>query len=100
MSVLVTGKINGDTGKFRQALTERADEFAAISARAQAAGGISHRFGIGEGFVLIIDEWESAGQFQQFFSDPGLQEFIGSIGADPAPPEITITDAISSPDQY
>jgi quinol monooxygenase YgiN len=100
MSVLVIGKFHGDTVKFRQALTERADEFAAISGQAQAAGGISHRFGIGEDFVLIVDEWESAGEFQQFFSNPELQEFIGSVGAAPAPPEITITEAISSPDQY
>jgi hypothetical protein len=100
MSVLVIGKFGGNTVKFRQALTERADEFAVISDRAKAAGGISHRFGVGEDFVLIVDEWETVDQFQQFFSDPRLQEFIGTVGADPAPPEITITEAISSADQY
>ncbi len=100
MSVLVTGKFHGDTGKFRQALTDRAGEFAKISDMARAAGGIHHRFGIGDGFVVIVDEWETAGHFQQFFADPGLQAFIGSIGADPAPPEITVAEAVASPDQY
>ena len=33
-------------------------------------------------------------------SDPDLQAFIGSVGATPAPPEITIAEAVSSPDQY
>ena len=100
MSVLVTGKFQGDTAAFRQALTDRAGEFAKISDMARAAGGIHHRFGIGDGFVVIIDEWETAGQFQQFFSDPDLQAFIGSIGAAPVPPEITVSEAVDSPDQY
>jgi hypothetical protein len=42
----------------------------------------------------------SAKQFQRFFAQPDLQAFIGSVGADPAPPEITVGGAISSPDQF
>jgi hypothetical protein len=100
MSVLVIGKFQGDTAKFRQALTDRADEFSKISDMARSEGGIHHRFGIGVGFVVLVDEWETVERFQQFFSNPDLQAFIGSIGADPAPPEITITEAVASPDQY
>jgi quinol monooxygenase YgiN len=100
MSVLVIGKFQGDTGKFRQALTDRADEFAKISDGALSAGAIHHRFGIGDGFVLIVDEWESVEQFQQFFSNPDLQAFIGSVGAAPAPPEITVSEAVASSDQF
>ena len=47
-----------------------------------------------------VDEWGTVEQLQQFFSDPDLQAFIGSVGAAPAPPEITVTEAIASPDQY
>jgi quinol monooxygenase YgiN len=100
MSVLVIGKFQGDTAKFRQSLTDRAGEFAKISDMARSEGGIHHRFGIGDGFVVIVDEWESAAQFQQFFSNPDLQAFIGSVGAAPAPPEITIAEVVASPDQY
>ena len=49
---------------------------------------------------MLVDEWESVEQFQQFFSNPELQAFIGSVGAAPAPPEITITEAITSSDQF
>jgi hypothetical protein len=98
--VLVIGKFQGDTAKFGQALTDRAGEFAKIADMAKAAGGVHHRFGIGDGFVVIVDEWESVEHFQQFFSDPDLQAFIGSVGAAPAPPEITVAEAVSSPDQY
>ena len=93
-------EIQGDTAKFEQAIADRGDEFAQIAERARAAGGIHHRFGIGDGFVVIVDEWQSAEDFATFFSDPGLQAFIGSVGAEPGPPEIIIAAAISSPDQY
>jgi hypothetical protein len=33
-------------------------------------------------------------------ADPELQAFIGSAGAAPVPPEITVTEAIASPDQF
>ena len=100
MSVLVMGRFRGDTAKFRQALADRGGEFAKIAEQARAAGGIHHRFGIGDGFVVIVDEWESVDHFQQFFGNPELQAFIGSVGAEPGPPELTIAESVTSPDQY
>jgi quinol monooxygenase YgiN len=100
MSILVIAKFPGDTAAFRQALTERAEEFSKYAESARAAGGLHHRFGIGDGFVMVVDEWESAAHFEQFFSDPALQAFIGSVGAAPVPPEITVADAVASADQY
>jgi quinol monooxygenase YgiN len=100
MSVLVTVKFKGDTATFRQALTDRAREFEKVSEAGRAQGAIHHRFGVGDGFVLVVDEWESVGHFQQFFSDPDLQGFIGSVGAAAEPPEITITEAVASSDQF
>jgi hypothetical protein len=100
MSVLIVGKFQGDTARFRAALVERADEFVSITENAKAAGAVHHRFGIGDGFVLLVDEWDSVDSFQKFFADPNLQAFIGSVGAAPSPPELTITEAITSPDQF
>ena len=100
MSVLIIGKFQGDTVKFRQSLTDRAGEFEKIATRARAAGGIHHRFGIGDGVVIIVDEWQSVEHFQQFFSDPELQAFIGSVGAASGPPELTVCEAVASPDQF
>jgi hypothetical protein len=100
MSVLVIGKFHGDTAKFRQALVDRSDEFAKIGESARGAGAIHHRFGIGDGFVVVQDEWESIEHFQRFFADPSLQAFIGSVGADPAPPELIVSEAVSSSDQF
>jgi hypothetical protein len=100
VSVLIVAKFQGDTAKFRQALAGRGDEFAKIGESARLEGAIHHRFGIGDGFVVVVDEWESAEHFQKFFANPDLQAFIGSVGAAPEPPELIIAEAVGSPDQY
>jgi quinol monooxygenase YgiN len=100
MSVLVIAKFQGDVAKFRQALADRADQFAKIGEEGRTSGAIHHRFGVGDGYVVIVDEWESVEHFQKFFSDPDLQAFIAEVGAAPQPPEITIAEAVSSPDEF
>lgn len=100
MGVLVTIRFPGNAATFRRALTERSDEFVKVSESARAGGARHHRFGIGDGFVVVADEWDSAEQFRQFFSNPDLQAFIGSVGAEPVPPEITVAEAVDSPDQF
>jgi len=99
MSVMVIGKFSGDTAKFRASLTERASEYEKWGAAANAAGGIHHRFAVGDGYVVIVDEWESVAAFEKFFSSPELQAFVGSIGAAGAP-EMIVAEAVASPDQY
>jgi hypothetical protein len=100
MSVVITLKFQGDVARFRQALADHADRFAAMAANARASGGIHHRFGVGDGFVLVVDEWETAEHFQKFYAHPDLQALIAMSGAAPQPPEIAIGEAISSPDEY
>jgi hypothetical protein len=77
-----------------------AGEFEKWGASGQAAGAVHHRFGVGDGFAVVIDEWESVEQFQQFFSNPELQAFIGEIGASPGPPEMIVAEAVPSPDEF
>jgi heme-degrading monooxygenase HmoA len=98
--VLIISKFTGDTAKFRQALTDRAGDFARYGEMGRAAGAIHHRFAVGDGFVVVIDEWESQEHFEKFFGNPELQAFIGAIGASPGPPEMIIGEAVSSPDQF
>ena len=49
---------------------------------------------------MIVDEWDRAEHFQQFFANPDLQAFIGSAGAAPQPPQLTVTEAVASADQF
>jgi hypothetical protein len=99
MSVLVIGKFAGDTATFRASLTDRAREYEKISAEAKAAGALHHRFGVGDGYVVIMDEWETLEQFQQFFANPEIQAFIGSVGGTGAP-EMIVSEAVASADQF
>ena len=101
MSVVITLKFQGDVATFRQAITEHADDFAKMAEEARGSGGgIHHRFAVGDGFVLVVDEWESVEHFQKFFANPDLQAIIAASGAAPQPPEITIAEVISTPDEY
>jgi hypothetical protein len=43
VSVLITFTVQGDTAKFRDALADRADEFATFAERAKESGAIHHR---------------------------------------------------------
>jgi hypothetical protein len=99
MSVLIIGKFPGDTAVFKKVLTDRADELVAVSEQARAAGSIHHRFGVGDGFVILVDEWESPQQFEQFFGRPDIQALVGEMGAS-GPPEITVVEAVASPSDY
>ena len=99
MSVLIIGKFKGDTDVFRKALTERTDEFEKLGATARPAGAIHHRFGVGDGFVVIVDEWESPQQFEQFIAQPNMQALSAEMGAS-GPPEMTICEAVASPDEF
>jgi hypothetical protein len=56
MSVLITAKFQGDTAQFRQALADRADDLARFAGLSRTAGAIHHRFGVGDGFILVVDE--------------------------------------------
>ena len=100
MSVLVTMRVHGDTSQFRDFLESGADRLRSTREAAQAAGCLHHRFGIGEDFVLVIDEWESPEHFQGFFEgNEELMALMRDAGAQ-SEPEITFTAAVSSPDQF
>lgn len=52
--------------------------------------------------VLVIGKFPGdTDKFRQALADrASIQDFITSVGAAPVPPEITVGEAISSPDQY
>ena len=99
MSVLVIGKFPGDTAVFKKVLADREDELVGISEQARAAGAIHHTFGVGDGVVILVDEWESPQQFEQFFGRPDIQALTAEMGAS-GPPEITVVERAASSSDY
>ncbi|HVU71832.1 MAG TPA: hypothetical protein VHE83_02620 [Mycobacteriales bacterium] len=99
MTCLITMKVPGDTATFQKAMSNRADEVLAVADRAKQLGAIHHRFGVGDGYIHVVDEWETPEAFETFFSDAAMQKFVESIGAR-GEPEITISEAVRSVDQF
>jgi quinol monooxygenase YgiN len=95
MSVLVIIKFNGDSATLLQALGDRTEEFQEVVDASREQGCLHHQFGIGEGFALVVDEWESIEQFQQFFGNPEVQTFIASTGVSPEPPQVIVAEALT-----
>jgi hypothetical protein len=100
MSVLVTMKVHGDTEQFRRFIAGEEELLREIAADAQAGGCVHHRFGVGDGFVLVVDEWESAEAFKRFFEGhPKLPEVMQKAGTQ-GEPSFEFTEAVTSADQF
>jgi hypothetical protein len=99
MSVLIIGRFPGDTAVFKKVLADRVDELVGVSEQARAAGAIHHRFAVGDGFIILVDEWASPQQFEQFFTRPDIQALVGEMGASGSP-DITIVEVVASPSDF
>jgi hypothetical protein len=100
MSVVVTMRFPGDTDKFRRFIEAEPDRLRSIADAARARGCLHHRFGVGDGFVLVVDEWESADAVKAFFDgNDDLEAVIRDAGA-LGEPEFTFTDAVATVDEF
>jgi heme-degrading monooxygenase HmoA len=100
MTVLVTVTIPGDTDQFRAYVAEHGDEMVAISQAGKDAGALHHRFAIGDGEVVVFDEWDSAESFQGFFEgNEEIAALMRSAGAS-GPPVAAFYEAIETADQF
>jgi hypothetical protein len=98
MSVVVTIHFPvSDVAKAIEGLHDNAEFLEEITASTKGAGVIHHRFVSGDGELVVIDEWETAEQFQSFFDgNPKVAEVMASIGMTGAP-EISVFESIDAP---
>jgi hypothetical protein len=100
MSVIVVGHMKVDPANVERIWVDMKADFEATAKEAKAAGALHHRWGFGDGEVVIIDEWPDAESFQTFFGSntrvPQLMEAAGVQG----PPEFTIVEAQTGPDEF
>ena len=100
MSVIVIGRFKADPADLKKAFAERAADFKAASEEAKGVGALHHRFAAGDGEVIIVDEWNSADEFQRFFGGnttiAGIMQAAGVQG----PPEFSFYEALDSPDLF
>jgi quinol monooxygenase YgiN len=100
MSVIIYARFKLDTDKFERLVTERQADFVAIAKEGKSKGAVRHRFAIGDGELVVIDEWSSAEAFQKFFEGQAtIAEMMEQVGLQ-GPPEVTVLRAVESADQF
>jgi heme-degrading monooxygenase HmoA len=84
-------RLDADPAKFEEVAAANPDKMKGIRDRAVGNGLIAHRFlgNDGSGGVMVVDEWESAEQFQTFFAGvaeevQGLMQQVG-VTSQPQP---------------
>jgi hypothetical protein len=102
MSFVITVRIPGDTDQFRSFVSDpaNADRMKAIADEGKSRGAVHHRFAVGEGFVLVVDEWENPQAFQEFFEGNEDIEAIVRDSGGQGEPEVTVAEALETPDQF
>lgn len=99
MTVLIVQRVPGDTAQFQAYMDANAQLVEQLTDRAKAEGCLAHRFAVGEGEVVVVDEWESAQQFEAFISSPELQKVIGEMGAH-GEPQVTVAELKGFPGEF
>lgn len=101
MSVLITGTIRVDPEAIRGLFESKREVFEAVAEKAKAAGALHHRFGAGDGEMLILDEWESAEAFMEFFGNqPEINALMQEAGVQ-GPPEFRVWQSMDdAPDTF
>ena len=91
MSVTVTIRFPvSDVAKAIDGLQGNAEFLEEITESTKGAGMLHHRFVAGEGELMVIDEWETAAQFQSFFEgNAKVAKIMESVGVT-GPPAIAI----------
>jgi hypothetical protein len=86
-----------DVARAIEGLHDSAEFLEEISTSTKDAGLLQHRFVSGEGELVVIDEWDTAEQFESFFDgNPKVAQVMTSIGMTGAP-EISVFGSIDAP---
>ncbi len=101
VSVFITATIKVDPEALRGLFESKREEFVALAEVAKSVGALHHRFAAGDGEVLILDEWESAEAFHQFFDGrPEIAALMQEAGVQ-EPPDIHVWQPMDdAPDAF
>ena len=100
MSVIVIGRLSVDPANVARLWVDRRADFEDIAQRARAAGATHHRWGFGDDYVVLIDEWPDAASFQNFFgTEAAIADLMQAAGMQ-GPPDFAILEAREGPDHF
>jgi heme-degrading monooxygenase HmoA len=100
MSIIMVLRVSGDPAAFEQYVKANPELVTRIAQEGRARGAAHHMFAAGDGEIVVIDEWDSADNFQAFFNSqteiPELMRAGGATGA----PEVTFYRRMDTPDAF
>jgi quinol monooxygenase YgiN len=99
VGTLIVMTVQGDTAQFEAFMAANRDRVVELGEKAKASGCLGHRFAVGEGQVVVVDEWESPEQFEAFISAPEIQAVMGEMGAQ-GEPQVTVANAKGFPGEF
>ena len=99
MGVLVVMTVPGNTEQFEAFIGANGAQVEELTEKAKAAGCTAHKFAVGDGQVIVVDEWGSAEQFRAFIGSPEIQQVMGQMGAT-GEPVITFGEAKGFPGEF
>jgi hypothetical protein len=100
MSVIVIARFKLDTKLWRQLTSEREADLKEVADIAKTKGARHHRFGVGDGEVVVIDEWDNAESFQSFItSQPKIDALLADAKFQ-GPPDVLILETFDTVDQF
>lgn len=100
MSVFVVGRFNADPKRLETVFQNRQNDVLAVRDDARSHGALHHHFAADNGQLLVIDEWESAEAFHQFFNaQPKIADLMREAGAQ-GEPQFSVYPVVPSPDQF
>jgi hypothetical protein len=100
MSTIVVLRIPGDPATFQQYANANPEQMKRIAAEGKAKGAAHHMFASGDGEIIVVDEWDSAENFQAFFAGqteiPEMMRAAGATGA----PKVQFFKQMDTPDAF
>ena len=99
MSVLIVMTVPGDTAQFESFIAANKALVEELTDKSKAAGCTAHKFAVGDGQVIVVDQWGSAEQFNAFIASPEIQQVMSQMGAT-GEPQITVGAAKGFPGEF
>ncbi|HTZ88321.1 MAG TPA: hypothetical protein VMB05_16775 [Solirubrobacteraceae bacterium] len=102
MAVMVVLTLEGDPDRIQQALNSDPERLQAVSDRARGKGALHHAFygNVDGSGVVVVDEWETAEAFQQFFAESQeIGQMMGEAGVTNQPVP-TFWNKLDTPDAF
>jgi hypothetical protein len=97
MSVTVIARFPvADVAKAIEGLQANAALLEEITEDTKGAGILHHRFVAGDGEIVVIDEWETAEQFQGFFEGNPKVERVTSVIGVTGPPAVSVYNSFEA----